>query len=628
MTTKRMKRVDEVTIRFAGDSGDGMQLTGTRFTETTAIVGNDLRTLPNYPAEIRAPIGTLAGVSAFQLNFSSHVIYTPGDAPDVLVAMNPAALKVHLRDLKHGGIILANANAYTERNLKLANWDSNPLEDNTLDDYVVYSVEMTKLVSNALQDSELSSKDIDRTKNMFALGVLFWMYNRSMDATIKWLREKFKKNPNLAEANVTALKTGYNYGETAEIFTTTYRVDKADIEPGKYKSITGNVAIAYGFVAAAKKAGKELFLGSYPITPASEILHALSALRNYGVKTFQAEDEIAGVSSAIGASFSGDLAVTTTSGPGLALKTEAIGLAVMTELPLVIVDVQRGGPSTGLPTKTEQSDLLQAMYGRNGEAPMPVIAAKSPSDCFHTAFEAARIALKYMTPVLLLSDGYLGMGSEPWRIINPDDLPEIKVSHPDQSILGEDGVFKPYARDEKTLARPWALPGTPGLEHRIGGLEKEDITGNVNYDPLNHEKMIHLRDEKIKRVANEYPETEIYGSQTGGKLLLIGWGSTYGSIHVAVERAREKGYDVSQVHLRWINPLPKDLGGIFGKFDQILVPEVNLGQLSKILKSTYLRDMVGLNKIQGQPFKASEIEAKIYEILGERDLKIKGEDHE
>lgn len=616
MTTKAIKRVDEVTIRFAGDSGDGMQLTGTRFTETTAIQGNDLRTLPNYPAEIRAPAGTLAGVSAFQLNFSSHAIYTPGDSPDVLVAMNPAALKVHLKDLKRGGVILANANAFTDRNLKLANWDNNPLEDNTLDDYVLYSVEMTKLVSNALQDSGLSSKDIERTKNMFALGLLFWMYNRSLDSTIKWLEEKFKKAPDIAKANIVALKTGYNYGDTTEIFTTTYRVEKAVVESGRYKSITGNDALAYGFVAAANQAGKELFLGSYPITPASEILHALSALRNFGVKTFQAEDEIAGISSAIGASFAGDMAITTTSGPGLALKSEAIGLAVMTELPLVIVDVQRGGPSTGLPTKTEQADLMQAIYGRNGEAPVPVIAAQSPADCFDAAFEAAQIAFKYMTPVLLLSDGYLGLGSEPWRIPDPKDLPKIEVKHPDKSILEEDGVYKPYLRDEKTLARPWAIPGTPGLEHRIGGLEKEDVTGNVNYEPLNHEKMTHLRDEKIKRVANEYAPTQIYGNKKGGKLLVIGWGSTFGAIHVAVERAREKGYDVSQAHLRWVYPLPNDLESVLDKFEQILIPEVNLGQLIKILKMNFQREMTGLDKIQGQPFKASEIEAKIYEMLG------------
>ncbi|MCF7801710.1 MAG: 2-oxoacid:acceptor oxidoreductase subunit alpha [Candidatus Marinimicrobia bacterium] len=616
MTTKVIKRIDEVTIRFAGDSGDGMQLTGTRFTETTAIQGNDLRTLPNYPAEIRAPAGTLAGVSAFQLNFSSHAIYTPGDSPDVLVAMNPAALKVHLKDLKRGGVILANANAYTDRNLKLANWDSNPLEDESLDDYDLYSVEMTKLVTNALEDSGLSSKDIERTKNMFALGLLFWMYNRSMDSTITWLEEKFKNAPEIAKANIAALKTGYNYGDTTEIFTTTYRVDRAEAEPGRYKSITGNDAVAYGFVAAANQAGKELFLGSYPITPASEILHALSALRNFGVKTFQAEDEIAGISSAIGASFAGDLAITTTSGPGLALKSEAIGLAVMTELPLVIVDVQRGGPSTGLPTKTEQSDLMQAIYGRNGEAPVPVIAAQSPTDCFDAAFEAAQVAFKYMTPVLLLSDGYLGLGSEPWRIPDPKDLPKIDVKHPDKSILEEDGVYKPYLRDEKTLARPWAIPGTPGLEHRIGGLEKEDVTGNVNYEPLNHEKMIHLRDEKIKRVANEYAPTQIYGNKKGGKLLVIGWGSTFGSIHVAVERAREKGYDVSQVHLRWVYPLPNDLESVLDKFEQILIPEVNLGQLIKIFRMNFQREMTGLDKIQGQPFKASEIEAKIYEMLG------------
>lgn len=616
MSTKAIKRVDEVTIRFAGDSGDGMQLTGTRFTDTTAIVGNDLRTLPNYPAEIRAPAGTLAGVSAFQLNFSSHAIYTPGDAPDVLVAMNPAALKVHLKDLKRGGVILANANAFTDRNLKLANWDHNPLENGDLDEYTLYSVEMTKLVSNALANSGLSSKDIERTKNMFALGLLFWMYNRSMEPTIKWLGQKFKKHPEIVEANIIALKTGYNYGDTTEIFTTTYRVDETGVAPGRYKSLTGNEAVAYGFVAAAKQAGLELFLGSYPITPASEILHTLSGLRNYGVKTFQAEDEIAGIASAIGASFAGDLAITTTSGPGLALKGEALGLAVMTELPLVIVDVQRGGPSTGLPTKTEQSDLMQAMYGRNGEAPIPVIAANSPTDCFMAAFEAAQVALKYMTPVLLLSDGYLGLGTEPWKIPDPASLPKIEVTHPDRSVIGADGLYKPYLRDEQTLARPWAIPGTPGLEHRIGGLEKENISGNVNYDATNHELMSHLREEKVQRIANEYPALEVFGDPEGGKLLVLGWGSTYGASHVAVERAREKGFDVSQAHLRWVNPLPKDLGGIIAKFEKVLIPEVNLGQLNKILRMEYLREFLTLNKIQGQPFKAVEIEEKIYEILG------------
>jgi 2-oxoglutarate ferredoxin oxidoreductase subunit alpha len=611
--TKKVTRVDEATIRFAGDSGDGMQLTGTRFTEATAILGNDLKAIPNYPSEIRAPAGTLAGVSAFQLMFGSSRVFTPGDLPDTLVAMNPAALKVHLKDLKKGGSILVNSNSFTPRNLKMAGWDSNPLEDETLKGYTLYSMEMSKIVGRALEDSDLTTKEIERTKNMFALGVLFWMYTRPLEPTEAWLRKKFAKMPTIAEANIKAMRTGYNYGETTEIFTTSYSVEKADLPKGKYRNITGNEAVTYGLVAAAQKSGKELFLGSYPITPASEILHNMSGLRNFGVKTFQAEDEIAGIAAAIGAAYSGDLAVTTTSGPGMALKTESIGLAVATELPLVIINVQRGGPSTGMPTKMEQADLFQAILGRNGETPVPVLAAMDPADCFECAFEAARVAMKYMTPVILLSDGYLGQGSGPWMIPNPDDIPEIEVNHPDSSAAGENG-FMPYQRNDLEV-RPWALPGTPGLEHRIGGLEKENITGNVSQDADNHQIMSDLRAKKIQNVAKEFKPLEIYG-ESKGKLLVITWGSSHGSAHVAVERAIKAGKSVSHLHLRWLNPLPPDLKSITDNFDELLIPEVNQGQLVVLLKAELVRFIHPLNKMKGEPFRASEIQSKIDEILG------------
>jgi len=610
---KKVISINEATIRFAGDSGDGMQLTGTRFTEATAIVGNDLKTIPNYPSEIRAPLGTLAGVSAFQLMFGSQKVFTPGDLPDTLVAMNPAALKVHLGDLKKGGTILANSNAFTAKNLKMAKWEDNPLTDGTLDGYTVYSMEMSKIVGKALEDSDLTSKGIERTKNMFALGVLFWMYNRPVEPTEEWLRKKFAKNPSIAEANIVAMKAGFNYGETTEIFTTSYAVEKADLPKGKYRNITGNEAVAYGLLSAAKQAGKELFLGSYPITPASEILHTLSGLRNYGVKTFQAEDEIAGIASAIGAAYAGDLAITTTSGPGMALKTEAIGLAIITELPMVIVNVQRGGPSTGMPTKMEQSDLLQAVVGRNSDARIPVIAAQDPADCFNCAFEAARIAMKYMTPVILLTDGYLGQGSGPWKIPDPKKLPEIEVTHPDESARGEDG-FMPYSRDENET-RPWAIPGTPGLEHRIGGLEKENITGMVSQDPDNHQIMTDIRARKVQNITQDIPKSEVYGDKKG-KVLIVGWGSTHGAIHVAVDRARAKKQSVSQLHLRWVSPFPADLVEICGNYDEILVPEVNMGQLALLLKGELARPVHQLNKVRGEPFRASEIEEKINEILG------------
>ncbi|NOZ03303.1 MAG: 2-oxoacid:acceptor oxidoreductase subunit alpha [FCB group bacterium] len=610
-----LKRVEDVVIRFAGDSGDGMQLTGGRFTETTAIVGNDLSTLPDYPAEIRAPAGSLAGVSAFQIHFSSKDIHTPGDQPDVLVVMNPAALKVHLPDLIPGGTIIVNRNAFTDKNLKMAGYDSNPLDDGSLNEkYTVYDIEMGKLVINACKDLNLPPKTVERTKNMLALGFLFWMYDRPLDTTIKWLRIKFAKRPELIEANVRAVRTGYNYGETTETFTTRYTVAKAKLPAGKYRNINGNYALSLGLVAASEKANIPLFYGGYPITPASEVLHSLSAWKHFGIRTFQAEDEIAGVTSAIGAAFAGSLAVTATSGPGVALKTEALGLAVMAELPLVVINVQRGGPSTGLPTKTEQADLLQAMYGRNGEAPIPVLAAATPGDCFYVAYEAARVAIKYMTPVIVLTDGYLAHGSEPWVIPKAEDLPAIKVEHPNSIHEGDPG-FMPYRRDPESLARPWAIPGVEGLEHRIGGLEKENITGNVNYDPDNHHFMIKIRAQKVANIVNEIPPTEVYGPESG-KMLILSWGGTFGSNRAAVDRLRKEGIEVSHLHLRWINPLPKDLGEILIRFEKILIPEINLGQLSKIIRADYLVDAQGLNLVRGRPFRASDIMNAVKEKLG------------
>jgi len=609
MPEKTTQKLDEVTIRFAGDSGDGMQLTGTQFTNTTALLGNDLSTLPDYPAEIRAPQGTLFGVSGFQIHFGSKEINTPGDQCDVLVAMNAAALKVNLGSLLDGGAIIANAEGFNDRNLKLAGYSANPLKDGSLQKYSVYEVDISKLTALALQDLNLSSKLIDRSKNFFALGMMYWMYNRPMDSTITWIQKKFGNKPEIAEANLRVLKAGWNYGETTEIFNVRYQVGPAKLPPGKYRNITGNQATAWGFMAAAKKANLQLFLGSYPITPASDILHELSMYKNFGVKTFQAEDEIAGVTSAIGASFGGALGVTTTSGPGVALKTEALGLAVMVELPLVVCNVQRGGPSTGLPTKTEQADLLQALFGRNGEAPIPVLAAATPADCFETVFEACRIALKFMTPVFFLSDGYLGNGSEPWLIPDFDKLPGIEPK-----FRTDPEGFLPYLRDEATLARPWAIPGTPGLEHRIGGLEKQNLSGNVSYDPQNHETMVKLRTEKVERVANDIPPAEVDGP-TEGELLVVGWGSTYGAIRSAIARVRDRGAKVSYLHLRYLNPMPKNLGEILYKFKNILVPEMNLGQLSKVLRMKYLVPTINMNKVQGLPFKAIEIEKKIEEIL-------------
>lgn len=606
---KDIQQLDEVTVRFAGDSGDGMQLTGSQFSDTTAWVGNDLNTLPDYPAEIRAPAGTLYGVSGFQLHFSSVDIHTPGDSPDVLVAMNPAALKKNLPELKKNGIIIVNTNAFDLKNLKLANYDSNPLEDGTLEGYTVFSVPISSLTENALEGTPLSPKEVARCKNFFALGMMYWLYNRPVQNTIDWIQQKFKKSPQFIDANTKALNAGFNFGEMTEAFTTRYSVEPARLPKGTYRNVSGNEATAFGFLAASVQSGLPLYLGSYPITPATEILQYLSNFKNFGVKTFQAEDEIAGVTSAIGAAFAGNLAITTTSGPGLALKTEAIGLAVMTELPLVIIDVQRGGPSTGLPTKTEQADLLQAVVGRNGEAPVAVLAAKTPRDCFYMAIEASRIALKYMTPVVLLTDGYIANGSEPWRIPHVNTLPKIDVK-----FRTEKEGFYPYLRDE-FLARPWAIPGTPDLEHRIGGLEKANIYGTVNYDPDNHNKMIHLRAEKIKNIENDIPLLEVDGDQSG-ELLVLGWGGTYGAIKEAVIKARALGLNVSQAHLQYVNPFPKNTGDVLRNFRNVLVPEINLGQLAKLLRSEYLVDVLQFNVVRGLPFKVSDILEKIQVTLG------------
>ncbi len=607
---KTLQNLDEVTIRFAGDSGDGMQLTGMEFTKTTALFGNDLSTFPDYPAEIRAPAGTLFGVSGFQLHFGAIDIHTPGDTCDVLVAMNPASLKVNLNSLKDGGIIIANRDGFDVKNLKLAGYEKSPLDDGSLQKYKLHVVDITKLTGNVLADMNMSSKHVDRCKNFFALGMMYWMFNRSMEPSLEWIQDKFKKTPEFVEANSRVLKAGYNYGETTEIFAVRYDVAPAKLTPGTYRSITGNEAVAFGLIAASIKSGLDLFLGTYPITPASDILHELSRHKNFRVKTFQAEDEIAAIASTIGASYSGALAVTTTSGPGLALKGEAIGLALMTELPLVIVNIQRGGPSTGLPTKTEQADLMQAMYGRNGEAPVCVIASKTPSDCFETVFEAARIALNTMSPVIFLSDGYIANGAEPWKYPAEEDLPEL---HP--TFRTEKEGFFPYLRDEKTLSRPWAIPGTPGLEHRIGGLEKQHITGNVNYEAGNHEYMCKLRQEKIDRIADDIPLAEIEGDESGD-VLVVGWGGTYGAIKTAVMNKRREGKSVSHLHLRYLNPMQKNVGEILYRFKHILVPELNLGQLSKVLRFRYLIPTISYNKIQGQPFKASELEKKIDEVLG------------
>src|SRR5262244_2955084 len=609
-TEKNLEEVETVTIRFAGDSGDGMQLTGTQFTNTSAVVGNDISTLPDFPAEIRAPAGSLPGVSGFQLNFSSQDIKTPGDQPNVLVAMNPAALKVNLSDLEDGGTLIVNTDGFTPENLKYANYATNPLDDNSLAGYRVHKLPISTLNMNALKGNvELSRKEIDRSKNFFALGVLYWLYDRPMENTLNWIRAKFAKNPELAKANEIALKTGYNFADTTEVFTTHYTVKKAKIAPGKYRKLTGNEATAIGFITASQLSGRPLFYGSYPITPASDILHELSKHKNFGVKTFQAEDEIAAIGASIGSAFAGHIGLTGTSGPGVALKSEAIGLAVMTELPLVVIDVQRGGPSTGLPTKTEQADLLQAMFGRNSESPVGIVAPATPADCFRMAIEAVRLATKYMAPVFFLSDGYLGNGSEPWEIPSLDSLPEMKVNFRTDA----EGFF-PYLRDEKTLARPWAIPGTPGLEHRIGGIEKQNITGNVNYEPDNHDFMVRLRAEKIQRMQQDIPPIEVFGDHEG-KILVLGWGSTYGAITTAVEQLQEQGHPVSSAHLRYLNPFPSNLGDVLKGFETVIVPELNLGQLCMLIRAKFLVDAVSFSQVRGKPFKVSALVNKIKEYL-------------
>ena len=611
MTTvkKKISEVDNATIRFAGDSGDGMQLTGSQFSDNTAIFGNDLATLPDFPAEIRAPKGSLAGVSSFQLQFSNKDIHTPGDDLDVLVAMNPAGLKVHLGDLKDNGMLIINTANFTSKNLKLAGYEENPLDDELLEGYQAIKVDMTKLVATALEEIELSSKLKARSTNMFALGLLYWLYGRSLDSSVNFIQKKFAKAPDIVEANIKALNAGYYYGETLEVIKTTYRVNKAKFEKGKYRNIMGNNALAFGLLTAAQRSGLDLYYGGYPITPASDILHYLAQYKNFGVKTFQAEDEIAGVVSAIGAAFAGDLAITATSGPGVALKSEALGLAVITELPLVLVNVQRGGPSTGLPTKTEQSDLNQAIYGRNGEAPMVVLAPATPADCFMMAYEACRIALKYMIPVILLSDGYIANGSEPWKIPDVNTLPDMETR-----ILKKKEGFAPFNHGNPDLARPWALPGTPGMEHRIGGLEKWEETGHVSYDPENHQKMVELRQEKVDIIARDLPPAKPFGKESGD-LLVIGWGGTHGALRSAVETAQSEGMSVSHLHLRHLNPLPQNLGEILVKFQKVMIAELNLGQLANIIRAKFLVDAVGLNKVQGKPFTQTEVFNKITELV-------------
>jgi len=610
-TQKPIIDLTGATVRFCGDSGDGMQLAGTQFTNTSALAGNDIATFPDFPAEIRAPRGTKAGVSGFQIHFASTEIFTPGDRVDALVAMNPAALSTNLADLVPGGILIVNKDAFDEKGLKQAGYEENPLEDGSLAAFQVFPVEITRLTRLAVDDLGLGVKEADRCRNFYAMGLAFWLYERSLEPTMRYIEAKFGKRPEVAEANRRALKAGFNYGETTEAFASQFRVNKASLPAGLYRNIMGNEATAWGLIAASVRSKCDLFLGSYPITPASDILHELSRHKNFGVRTVQAEDEIAAVTSAIGAAYGGAMAVTTSSGPGIALKQEGIGLAVMTELPLLIINVQRGGPSTGLPTKTEQADLLQAICGRNGECPLPVIAARSPADCFDVAQEAWRLATRYMTPVMMLTDGYIANGSEPWRVIDMKSLPPIEVKHP--GPLAEGQVFHPYARDER-LARPWAIPGTPGLMHRIGGLEKQDITGNVNYEPANHQHMVDLRAKKVADIALDIPEQEVNGPSEG-KLLVLSWGGTYGACATAVREAQELGVSVAHAHLRYLNPFPRNLGEVLRAFDKVLVPELNRGQLRLLVRGEYLVDAIGLNKVQGKPFSVHEIVAKIHELV-------------
>jgi 2-oxoglutarate ferredoxin oxidoreductase subunit alpha len=620
--TKQVKQLDRVIIRFAGDSGDGMQLTGDRFTQETASFGNDLSTLPNFPAEIRAPQGTLPGVSSFQVHFADHDILTPGDSPDVLVAMNPAALKANLADAKVGATVIVDSHDFTARNLAKAGYAQNPLDDDSLAEYDVHAFELTSMTVEAVKEFGLSRKDAGRAKNMFALGLLSWMYGRPTESTIAFLERRFAKAPDIRDANVTAFNAGWYFGETTEAFVVQYEIKPAPMSAGTYRNITGNLALAYGLIAGSTRSGLPLFLGSYPITPASDILHELSKHKRFGVTTFQAEDEIAGIGAALGAAFGGALGVTTTSGPGIALKSETIGLGVMMELPLLVVDVQRGGPSTGLPTKTEQADLLQAMFGRNGEAPVPIVAPQSPADCFDAAIEATRIAVTYRTPVLLLSDGYLANGSEPWQIPDVADLPTIDprfATGPNhasrKAVDGEPDEFWPYLRDEDTLARPWAVPGTKGLEHRIGGLEKGEGHGNISYDPGNHDFMVRTRAAKVERIAESIPPLEVDDPSGDARVLVLGWGSTYGPIGAAVRQVRTDGHQVAQAHLRHLNPFPRDLGDVLKRYERVMVPEMNLGQLSMLLRAKYLVDVVGYNHVRGLPLRAAELADAITDLV-------------
>jgi 2-oxoglutarate ferredoxin oxidoreductase subunit alpha len=610
--SKPVSQISEATVRFCGDSGDGMQLAGTQFTNTSALVGNDIATFPDFPAEIRAPRGTKAGVSGFQIHFSSTEIYTPGDTVDALVAMNPAALITNLGDLREGGILIVNKDAFDKKGLEQAGYATDPTQDGSLDGkYKMHAVEMTKITRLAVEGLGLSTKEADRCRNFFAMGLVFWLYDRPLDPTLKFIEDKFGKRPEVAQANVAALKAGYNYGETVEAISTQYHVEPARLPAGTYRNITGNLALALGLITAAQQSGKRLFLGAYPITPASDILHELSRHKNFDVLTFQAEDEIAAMTAIIGASFAGEMAVTASSGPGIALKTEGLGLAVMTELPMIIINVQRGGPSTGLPTKTEQADLFQAVFGRNGECPMPVIAAAGPADCFDIAQEAWRIAVRFMTPVMLLTDGYIANGSEPWRIPKVEELPKVLIEHPGPSENGDE--FRPYLRNER-LARPWAIPGTPGLMHRLGGLEKQDVTGNVSYDPDNHQHMVNTRAKKVQNVADDIPLQKVDGPDSGD-LLLVSWGGTYGACATAVHQAQAQGKKVAHCHLRYIHPFPKNLGEILRRYDKVLVAELNMGQLRVVLRSEYLVDAQGLNKVQGKPFSVAEVLQKIDSLL-------------
>jgi 2-oxoglutarate/2-oxoacid ferredoxin oxidoreductase subunit alpha len=604
--SKPVEQLSQVIVRFAGDSGDGMQLTGSQFTSETALLGNDISTLPDFPAEIRAPAGSLPGVSGFQLHFADHDILTPGDAPNVLVAMNPAALKTNVKDLPKGGTLIVNSDAFNERNLQKAGYAANPLEDGSLDEFQVHSVPLTSLTVGALKDIDgVTSREAERSKNMFALGLMSWLYGRSVDATISFLNAKFAKRPEIAQANIKALQAGYAFGETTESFAVTYEVKPAKLAPGTYRNITGNQALSYGLIAASKLSGLPLFLGAYPITPASAILEELAAYKQFGVRTFQAEDEIAAVGAALGAAFGGSLGVTTSAGPGVVLKAETIGLAMQLELPLVICDIQRAGPSTGMPTKPEQGDLLMVLFGRNSESPVPVVAAMSPSDCFHAAIEACRIALKYRTPVYLLSDAYLANGSEPWLLPDVSTLPDISVSFTTEANF--EGTFLPYLRDEKTLARPWAVPGTPGLEHRIGGLEKEDRTGNVSYDPDNHDLMTRLRAQKVAGIAGDIPELEVDDPDGTASVLVLGWGGTYGPIAAACRRVRLGGRQVAHAQLRHLNPFPRNTGEVLRRYERVLIPEMNLGQLLKLVRAEFLVDAVGYNRVTGLPLRAAEV---------------------